>query len=137
MGHNGDIEETYTKREGMIDEDRNQYAKCLEFIETEKKAISEQDSLRILKDAILRGFEITPGIPKFSDKEREDLLQLGIEEFQDKLRDIAEKNKSDSMNNGNRNKIIPVNRLTEYLDNKWELVQIFPKGDRAVIKLPS
>ena len=137
MGHKGDIEETYTKREGMIDEGRNQYAKCLEFIETEKKAISEQDSLRILKDAILRGFEITPGIPKFSDKEREDLLQLGIEEFQDKLRDIAEKNKSDSMNNGNRNKIIPVNRLTEYLDNKWELVQIFPKGDRAVIKLPS
>ena len=137
MGHKGDIEETYTKREGMIDEGRNQYAKCLEFIETEKKAISEQDSLRILKDAILRGFEITPGNPKFNEKEREELFGLGIEEFQDKLRDIAEKNKSDSMNNGNKNKIIPVNRLTEYLDNKWELVQIFPRGDKAVIKLPS
>ncbi len=42
MGHKGDIEETYTKREGIIDEGREQYSKCLKFLETEEKGISEK-----------------------------------------------------------------------------------------------
>ena len=42
MGHKGDIEETYTKREGKIDEGREQYSKCLKFLETEDRGISEK-----------------------------------------------------------------------------------------------
>ena len=141
MGHKGDIEARYSTNKrlppDMIDDMRSAYSKCLRFIETEEKAISEQDSLRILKDAILRGFEITPGNPRFNEKEREELFQLGIEEFQDKLRDIAEKNKSDSMNNGNKHKTVPERELESYLNKGWELVQIYPKGDKAVIKLPA
>ncbi|MEM0157209.1 MAG: hypothetical protein QXN26_03970 [Thermoplasmataceae archaeon] len=43
MGHKGDIEKKYTKREGKIDEGRDQYAMYLKFIETEHEGISEED----------------------------------------------------------------------------------------------
>jgi hypothetical protein len=36
-----------------------------------------------------------------------------------------------------KDKTIPETELETYLNNGWELVQIYPKGDKAVIKLPS
>ena len=44
MGHKGDIEETYTKREGKIDEGREQYAKCLPYIETQAKGMTPEQT---------------------------------------------------------------------------------------------
>lgn len=136
MGHKGDIEETYTRREGKVDEGREQYAKSLEFIEARKTGIEKEDKARILKEAMLNVFEVIPGNKKLNEKERKDLFNLSVEEIQDRLREMAEKNKTDSMNNGNRHKIIRESELETYLNKGWELKQIYPKGDKAVIQLP-
>jgi hypothetical protein len=41
-----------------------------------------------------------------------------------------------ALNNGNRHKTIPEGDLEEYLNSGWELVQIYPRGDKAVVRLP-
>lgn len=130
MGHKGDIEETYTKREGIIDEGRNQYAKCLEFIETEKKGIPESklnEEIKGIKLLILKN-------AGYSDQEIEkgDFLRLEVSELIQKLAD----KKAKDMNNGNRHKTIPEKELESYLNKGWELVQIYPRGDKVVVKLP-
>ena len=51
-------------------------------------------------------------------------------------RDIPGK-RVQELNNGNKHKTIPEEDLESYLNKGWELVQIYPKGDKAVIKLPS
>ena len=140
MGHKGDIEHQYTLNNRTFSNDerekmRSDYSKCVRFLETEKTPISEQDSLRLLKEAVLTGFEITPGNPKLSDQEREELFQLTIEEFQERLRDMAEKSKTSK--SGPKHKTISEGELESYLNKGWELVQIYPRGDKAVIKLPS
>lgn len=63
-------------------------------------------------------FEVLPGNRKLSEEEREEMFSLSIEEFQEKLREMAEKNKFDSMNNGNRFKTIPESEIESYLNNK-------------------
>ncbi|MHB1440515.1 MAG: hypothetical protein ACYCSO_09950 [Cuniculiplasma sp.] len=57
MGHKGDIKETHTKREDIVDEERNQYAKCLKFVEAEKKNIPEirlNDEIKEIKFLTLK-----------------------------------------------------------------------------------
>ena len=119
---------------------REAFKKCLKNIETEEHGIKEEDVAKItsntMRETAIMILETAYGM-KLTDKEKEELMGLDVNDLQDRLRDIFSDKKAEILNNGNRNKIIPVNRLTEYLDNKWELVQIFPKGDRAVIKLPS
>jgi len=136
MGHKGDIEETYTKREGMIDEGRNQYSKCLKFLETEEHGIKEEDYVKQLRESGIMAVEIITGL-KFTDEERDKLLSMSIEEFQDKLREVTKDKQAMALNNGNRHKTIPERELEAYLNKGWELIQIYPKGDKAVIKLPS
>ena len=140
MGHKGDIEETYTKREGMIDEGREQYSKCLKFIETRDKGMKEEDVARITSDTMretaIMVLETAYGM-KLSDKERDELMALDISELQDKLREIFKDKRAEILNNGNKHKTIPERELETYLNKGWELVQIYPRGDKAVIKLPS
>jgi len=40
------------------------------------------------------------------------------------------------LNNRNRQNTIPEGELENYLNRGWELLQIYPMGDKAVIKLP-
>jgi hypothetical protein len=145
MGHIGDMEHEYTLNHGIlpdavIEDMRGQYARASKFLETEEHGIKEEDVAKItsntMRETAIMILETAYGM-KLTDKEKEELMGLDVNDLQDRLRDIFSDKKAEILNNGNRNKIIPVNRLTEYLDNKWELVQIFPKGDRAVIKLPS
>ena len=58
-------------------------------------------------------------------------------ELQDKLKEILRDKKAEILNNGNKHKTIPERDLEAYLNEGWELVQIYPRGDKAVIKLPS
>lgn len=134
MGHKGDIEEKYTKREGIPEEGRDAYSRCLKYLETESKGISEQDSVRLLRESTISAIEIYTDI-KLSEDERERLFSLNTDEFNEELRDIAKRSKADMMNNGNKNKIIPERELVSYLNKGWELIQIYPKGDKAVVKL--
>ena len=51
-------------------------------------------------------------------------------------RDIPGK-RVQELNNGNKHKTISEKDLETYLNKGWELVQIYPKGDKTVIKLAS
>ena len=63
-------------------------------------------------------------------------MGLDINDLQDKLREIFRDKKADILNNGNRHKTIPEGELESYLNRGWELVQIYPRGDKAVVRLP-
>ena len=140
MGHKGDIEETYTKREGKIEEGREQYSKCLDYLETSEHGIKEEDVAKIttstMRETAIMILETAYGM-KLTDKEREELMGLEINELQDRLKEIFRDKRADILNNGNKHKTIPERDLESYLNKGWELVQIYPRGDKAVIKLPS
>ncbi len=136
MGHKGDIEEVYTKRQSdvKVDEIRSAYAKSLQFLETESKGISEKDSVRLFRESTISAIEIYADV-KLSSEERENLLSLSVDEFNEELRKIAKKSKADEMNNGNSHKIVSEKDLVSYLDKGWKLIQYNPRGDKAVIEL--
>ncbi len=146
MGHRGDIEETYVKREGMIDEGRNQYARCLELIETQKKAMSEQDKQSIEKS--LTG-AVLKKVFAFSDNEIADMLELDDESLQKKIQEkigptqdkakIQEKAHTDAKEiakrkNGSRQVMIPNSFIDEYFSEGFEYVASV--NDRAIMRLP-
>ena len=140
MGHKGDIEETYTKREGKIEEGREQYSKCLDYLETSEHGIKEEDVAKItsntMRETAIMILEAAYGM-QLSDKEKEELMGLEINELQDRLKEIFRDKRAEILNNGNKHKTIPERDLESYLNKGWELVQIYPRGDKAVIKLPS
>ena len=138
MGHKGDIEHTYTTArklpEDLQEKMWTSYSKALKFLETEQKGISESDQGKILRETTINAIEIFSGV-HLSDKEKTELLALDGEKFSERLREIAQKSKLDTLNNGNKHKTIPEDELETYLNEGWELVQIYPKGDKAVIRL--
>ena len=139
MGHKGDIEETYTKKEGKIEEGREQYSKCLDYLETSEHGIKEEDVAKIttstMRETAIMILETAYGM-QLSDKEKEELIGLEINELQDRLKEIFRDKRAEILNNGNKHKTIPERDLESYLNKGWELVQIYPRGDKAVIKLP-
>lgn len=141
MGHKGDIEHQYTLNNRTFSKDeiekmRTDYSKCTRFLETVEKGIKEEDSLRVVRETSLtimeEGFNI-----KLSDEQREELMSIPYPDFQKRLGEIFKDKRADVLNNGNKHKTIPERQLEDYLNKGWELVQIYPKGDKAVIKLPS
>lgn len=134
MGHKGDIEESYTRREGMIDEGRNQYAKCLELIETEKKALSEDDKQSIEKS--LTG-TVLKKVFGFNDSEIADMLELSDEELQKKIQEKAHTDAKEigKRKNGSRQVMIPLNYVDDYFMEGFEYVAAV-NGDKAIMRLP-
>jgi integrase len=135
MGHKGDIEETYTKREGIAEEGREQYNKCLKFIETRDQGIREEDYQRLLRESAIQTLVAAFGITLTEDQ-RSELMSLETSEYEKRLSEIFKDKRAQILNNGNKHKTIPEKELESYLNKGWELVQIYPKGDKAVIKLP-
>lgn len=145
MGHIGDMEHEYTLNHGIlpdavIEDMRGQYAKASKFLETEEHGMREEDVAKItsntMRETAIMILETAYGM-QLSDKEKGGLMTLDTSELQDKLRDIFKDKRAEILNNGNKHKTIPERDLETYLNKGWELVQIYPRGDKAVIKLPS
>ncbi len=141
MGHKGDIEHRYTVNKHMLPEDliedmRSSYEKSLGFLETEKTGIKEEDSIKIQRDTAIFIME-TAFKMKLTDEQKEELISLNIADLQKRLGEIFQDQKAQELNNGNKHKTIPERDLETYLNKGWELVQIYPRGDKAVIKLPA
>jgi hypothetical protein len=144
MGHTGDMEHEYTLNHGILPEDviedmRSQYAKAVRFLETEEHGIKEEDVAKItsntMRETAIMILETAYGM-KLSDREKEELMGLEINELQERLKELFRDKKAEILNNGNKHKTIPEGDLEAYLNKGWELVQIYPRGDKAVIKLP-
>lgn len=144
MGHTGDIEHRYTVNKQRLSEEvtedmRQSYAKSLKFLETEEHGIKEEDVAKItsntMRETAIMILETAYGM-KLSDKEKEELMGLDTNELQERLKDIFRDKKAEILNNGNKHKTILEKDLETYLNKGWELVQIYPRGDKAVVKLP-
>ena len=140
MGHSWDMESRYSTNKELpmdvIEQMRSAYAGCLKYLETESKDIPEENFVKQLRESALMAIEAITGLT-FSGDDREKLLGMTTEEFQEKLREITRDKRAMALNNGNKHKTVPERELETYLNSGWELVQIYPKGDKAVIKLPS
>jgi len=142
MGHKGDIEAVYSTNKRLlpqtIEEMREAYTKALKYFETEDRGIKEEDVSKLTSNAMretaIMILESAYGI-KLSDKEKEDIMAIDTDELQDKLREIFKDKQAKPLNNGIKHKTVPESELETYLNNGWELVQIYPKGDKAVVKL--
>ena len=141
MGHIGDMEHEYTLNHGIlpdavIEDMRGQYAKASKFLETESHGIKEEDFEAKLREFTLSAMAGAFGITLTPEQVKE-LQGLDNEEFQKRAGEIFRDKRADILNNGNKHKTIPEGELESYLDKGWELVQIYPRGDKAVIRLPS
>ena len=144
MGHTGDIEHRYTVNkqrlsEEVVEDMRQSYANSLKFLETEEHGIKEEDVAKItsntMRETAIMILETAYGM-KLSDKEKEELMGLYTNELQERLKEIFRGKKAEILNNGNKHKTILEKDLETYLNKGWELVQIYPRGDKAVVKLP-
>ena len=127
MGHKGDIEETYTKREGKIDEGRDQYSKCLPYIETQVKGITPEQS-ESLERRVKLMFLTMSG---FTPAEAEELVNLSDEDLQKKMRERL----GMKILNGNAQKVIPMAEVEEYISQGFEFVSPLP-NNKCIIRLP-
>lgn len=116
MGHKGDIEETYTKRAGLLEDGREAYSKCLPYLETESRAISEEDKESLEKN-------VTMSVLKklgFSDNDIEEMASMDDEEFQKAYRE----KRGMALNNGHKQKVIPQREIKHYIEDLgWEYVK--------------
>ena len=138
MGHKGDIENQYTLNNRTlssekIEDMRSAYAKASRFLETEKKGISDEDLAKKLMNDRLLTIELALGV-KFTDEEKEDLMSMSDEDFQKRIREIADRQRESLKSNSVRHKEISTRDLASYLDRGYELVSFYPKGDRAIVK---
>lgn len=130
MGHKGDIEEVYTKRNSddvKVDEIREAYEKCLKFIETAQRGIPEEslENLEIMMTKkALKWFG-------FSDEEINELAHLSDDELQQKIKE----KRVMQINNGNKQKVITVKDVEKFISDGWEYMNSLP-GDKAIIKIP-
>lgn len=125
MGHKGDIEEAYTKRrsEVKIEEIRNAYTRCLQFLETESKINVENLERGFMSKALkLLGYQ---------DNEIKDMINLSDDELLKRVRE----HKDMSMNNGHKQRVIALGEVENFITEGWEFVNVLP-GDKAIIKTP-
>ena len=79
-------------------------------------------------------FETQLGL-KLDDKEKERLYGLPIEEFQEELRKMTNKRKTEIINNGHKQRVIALNEVESFIEKGWDFVSPLP-GDKAIVKLP-
>ena len=145
MGHKGDIEETYTKREGKINEGREQYTKCLNYIETENKGLSEEDKQSIEKTltstVLMKIFgytkEESDKLMELSDEDLQKELQkkLGNASDPESIRRKAMQDAKEIRKRINKQVMIPIGYVDEYFNQGFEFVSAIGP-DRAIMKLP-
>ena len=143
MGHKGDIEEAYTKRrsEVKVDEIRDAYTKCLTFLETEKKEITEDELETKFRTQLLL-------MAGFSEKEinEKHLLDMTAEEItklaRDKLFsmqkvDISDQIQKDKqeMNGSHKQKVVSLDLIEEYINSGF-VVKMALGNDKAIVELP-
>ncbi|MCL4323548.1 MAG: site-specific integrase [Candidatus Thermoplasmatota archaeon] len=140
MGHKGDIEARYSTNKrlppDMVEEMRGAYVRASKFFETEERGIKEEDYTRIQRETAIMMLEMAFKTT-LTDEQKEEIMALELSEFQKRLGEMFQEKRMQELNNGNKHKTISERDLETYLNRGWELVQIYPKGDKAVIKLPS
>jgi hypothetical protein len=133
MGHEGDIEATYTRNKGQLDpqvleEMRRQYATVSEkYLET-ISGVSQDDIRTIFKEQFLT----MSGMPKEEIRKLGDLSKKSGDELRQEVE--AWRKKKQGLN-GNSQKIVLMSNVEKWVNEGWEFRVKLP-GGKAVIGLP-
>jgi len=135
MGHQGDVEHTYTVNKGLtqdvIDQMRDSYAKAAEkhLVTTKSKGVDKDE----LKEFFARQFLTIEGYGEEEIDGIGDVAKLTPKQ----LKDLADRKRMEGLGltNGNRQKIVPMGDVKGLITQGWEYVTTLPTSE-AVIKLP-
>ena len=138
MGHKGDIEARYSTNKKLSDEIKDQiretYRKCEKHLSTEPERREEDKITEKLREYTITIFETTFNT-KLKKEKKEELMKLTTENFEEELKRISNKRKTEILNNGNTQKIITINEIEEYINKGWEFITTLPDG-KAIIRIP-
>jgi hypothetical protein len=132
MGHKGDIEAQYTTHknhlpEKVVEDMREAYEKAQELLQTTKAEETSMEKFdrrlyqRLLEITGYKPDEIAKMLPGMTD---EQIMKAAREKFVGAM-----------VNNGARQKIIPITQVESYISNGWEYVAQLPDS-KAILKLP-
>jgi hypothetical protein len=130
MGHKGDMEARYTTHKGMlpvsvIEDMRSTYDRCLEYLETSVKNRNEDRIRDDFKKQLLL-------IAGYSPEEIESIdLNIDDVSFQETVRS---KLLGSMVNNGNRQRVVSVEDLEDFINKGWEYVAKISE-DKVIIKI--
>lgn len=132
MGHKGDIEARYSTNKSrlppdVIEEMRGAYKKCEPLLQTEKAEPEQQKIREAFKEQLL----LVAGF-KQEDMAKMDLEKMSNEELQ---KIVRERLIGAMVNNGNKQKVVPVHDIKTYISQGFEFVASLPDGE-AIVKVP-
>ena len=132
MGHKGDIEARYTTNKGrlpeaVIEDMREAYRKCQEYLETSRSKESDAESLReMFRVELLK-------VAGYSDEEIEEMdLTVDDEDLQKMIR---RRLMGAMMNNGASQRVVETAEVEQLLQRGWNYVATLP-NERVILKLP-
>lgn len=130
MGHKGDIERVYSTNKRLlpeqIEEMRESYLKASKFLEP-AESITKDDVETLEKSFTARSLKWFG----FSEAEIKDMVNLSDDDLQKKIQE----RRGTSMNNGRRQKVIPLAEVEEFIVQGWEYVNSLP-GEKAIVRIP-
>lgn len=139
MGHKGDIEATYSTNKKllpeMVENMRESYRKASKYFVTEGSEIQEESLIKMMRQYAITNFEVQLDM-QLSDDQKEELMNLREDEYQERLRQVFHKKQAEVLNNGNKQKIINVSEIESFIDSGWEFVSTLPGEQKAIVKLP-
>ena len=131
MGHKGDIESRYSTNKNlppdMIEEMRSAYAKCERLLTTTTPEVTESEVKRDVRTQILLALGYSQ-----DDIEKTEIGKMSNDDFQKMVRDRL---LGSLVDNGNRQKVIPVKEIEIYIGKGFEFVASIP-GNKAIMRLP-
>jgi len=134
MGHKGSIEAVYTVSKGLpddvIERMRDSYRKASEkYLETAKKEATDKDEVLTRMN---RQFLILAG---YKPEEIDDMGPLS-EKTPEEIQELMRNKQMQALGlNGNKQKVVPMNEIKNWIVDGWEFVCTLP-NDEAIVRLP-
>ena len=129
MGHKGDIEARYSTNKGrltptMIEEMRKSYKKCEPILSTQSSELSKEEVKQTVKEEFLSLAGIKP-----EQMEDMDVASMSKDEL---LKLVRDKLLGSMVNNGNKQRVVPINEVKSFISQGFEYVAALSDGDAIV-----
>ena len=136
MGHNGDIEQTYTLNKGLsqdiLKKMRESYSKAAsKCLVTARRDSTNQDTMI---ERFNRQFLTMAGYSEKEISQFGDLSKLSDQDMQDLIQ--KKSLRSLGLNGNGKQKVVPLNDVRNWVIEGWEYVSTLPTNE-AIVRLPS
>jgi integrase len=138
IGHNGTINDSYARKtltNEQIEEYREIFRRCEPFIETDVKGLPDEFIRQTREPLILAMSKLMQ--LELTEDQKNEILAFNQDEFQQWINDISEKEQPEGKKaSGPKHVEVNADKLTSFLDQGYELISFYPKGDKAILRLP-